>query len=270
MFSTAHPPALGGSMKTEGLQQLRTLPLFGPLTEEDIARLAGSADLQRYPKGTVLFEEGDEPDFLHVLLEGSVELFATGGQDRTMAVEIVWPIDSFILAAALTGTPYLMSARTIEPCRILMVPADGLRRQIAEDPRLSLTMIASLAGQYRAMVRQIKDLKLRNSTQRLGCFLLRLVKEAGGDGGARLPFGKRLLASRLGMTAENLSRALAVLREHGITVAGSRIVVTDRARIEAFCRPDRLIDEVERNLAIVPMPAERPERGGEQDDGSIA
>ena len=251
-------------MKAQDLELLRELPMLRPLSEEQLARFIRGAYLQRFPKGTVLFEEGDDADFLHVLLEGSVELYATAGASRSTVVDIVWPVDSFILAAALTATPSLMSARTIQPCRILMIRSANLRQEIAADPQLALIMMASLAQHFRTMVRQVKDLKLRNSTQRLGCFLLRLVSETGRDGEADLPFGKRLLASRLGMTAENLSRAFGSLRQHGLEVAGNRVIVTNMAKLEAYCQPDRLIDEVDRNLTIRPIAADE---AGEEHEG---
>jgi CRP/FNR family transcriptional regulator, transcriptional activator FtrB len=185
-----------------------------------------------------------------VLLEGAVELTARGGDDREAVIEIFWPVDCFILAAALTATPYLMTARTLEPSRLLMIGAERLRQRIREDLLLALALTASLAGHFRMMVRQIKDLKLRNGTQRLGCFLLRLVDEAGAGGVAELPCAKGTLASRLGMTSESLSRALVALRAHGLEVRGSRIVIADRDELERYCRPDALIDRIERDLTI--------------------
>ncbi|WP_324255530.1 helix-turn-helix domain-containing protein [Xanthobacter autotrophicus] len=57
-----------------------------------------------------------------------------------------------------------------------------------------------------------------------------------------LPFEKRVLSSLLGMTPENLSRAFAVLKTHGVTSRGAVITLADRATLAAFARPDPLID----------------------------
>lgn len=233
-------------------EAIRTLPLLAKLDEDAMAVLLQGAHLQRFPKGTLLFREGDSLDFLMVLVEGAVELFARTVDGRESTVEILWPPDNFILAAVLTDAPYLMSARTMETSRILMIDAGRLRQRISDDPKLALTMMASLAQHFRMMVRQVKDLKLRTGVQRLGCFILRLYQDSGAQGPAELPlpYGKRLLASRLGMTPENLSRAFATLREHGVASTAHAIRIEDPARLRDFCQTDRLIDAVEQNLWI--------------------
>lgn len=238
-------------MRPEDLTLLRTLHIFKGLPESRLQSLFSGAYLQRYPRGTVLIETGGRADFLMVLLEGAVELYAPGSDDREAVIEILWPVDAFILAAALTGSPYLMSARTLQPSRILLLETGAFRRSVNADPELSARMMAALAGHFRRLVRQIKDLKLRTGVQRLANFLIRLVVETGQGGAAMLPFDKRTLASRLGMTPEHLSRAFAALRDYGVEVQGSQVVIADMERLSAFCMPDPLIDELDADLSIL-------------------
>jgi CRP/FNR family transcriptional activator FtrB len=103
-------------------------------------------------------------------------------------------------------------------------------------------VIASLAGQFRRMVRQIKNLKLRSSTQRVGCYILAAARRQGTPDRAVLPYGKSLIASQLGITPESFSRALAALQHDGIEVRGDTIAIVDAARLAAACGPDPLID----------------------------
>lgn len=230
---------------------LRKLSRFGPLGEEQLQRLAPAAATQRLARGGVLFEEGERPDFLHVLLEGAVALSgraATAGQEAV--VEILWPVDAFIAAAVLTDTPYLMTARALEDSRVLLLDAEALRAASREDAAIGRLMLSLFAGHYRRLVRQIKDLKLRTAGERLGCFLLRLADEAGSEGRVRLPFSKAVLASRLGMTPESLSRAFRQLESSGLEVRGGDIVIRDRARLELQCKPYPLIDGVEAGVAV--------------------
>lgn len=236
-------------MRPNDLDRIRTLPVFAGIEGAQLLELTRGALLHRFPKETRLFDQGETPDFLHILIEGAVELYAAA-DGRETAIEILSPVDCFILAAALTDTPYLMAAKVLEPAQILLLPARSLREQIARQPQLALTMIASLAQDFRMMVRQIKDLKLRTASQRLAAFLLRLAEENGTEGTVALPFSKRILAGRLGMTPENLSRAFAGLREHDVRICGNTVIIADVAKLQAFCRPDALIDHVERNLKV--------------------
>lgn len=235
-------------MKPDDLNLVRSLPMFRKLADAHLSALVAHGSLHRYPRGTLLFNEGDQADFLMVLLEGGVELLARDQEENEAVVEILFPVDSFILAAALTGAPYLMSARTLMPSRVLLLEAAAFRRAVAAEPDLATPVMAELAQHFRRLVRQIKDLKLRTGAQRLGCYVLTL---AGDLDEAVLPFDKRTLASRLGMTAENLSRAFAALRDQGLSVQGSRMVIQDRDRLVAFSRPAPLIDQDDEPLSLI-------------------
>lgn len=238
-------------MREQDLEELRRVSLFADLSDQTLRKLTAGALLQKFPDTVTLFTQGDLPDFLHVVLDGAVQLSASTGGGREAVVEVLRPVECFILAAALTNTPYLMSARVLGGARILLLPADVFREQLIADPALALTMMASLAGQYRLMVRQIKSLKLRTATQRLGCYLLSLFSEDATEE-ICLPYRKRVVASQLGVTPEALSRALATLCDHGILVQGRAIKLRDRTALTRYCMPDTLIDDSEGALRIAP------------------
>lgn len=238
-------------MRSKDLDIIRAIPCFEALDEEQLRAITAGGVLQRFPRDTILFEQGEQPDFLHVLVEGAVQLYGRSAEGRETVVEVLSAVDTFVLAAALTDQPYLMSAKALEPSTILMLPAHTLREQIARQPTLALEMLASLASQCRRMVRQVKDLKLRTSTQRLAAFLQsRAVPPVDGVA-IELPVNKHVLASRLGMTPENLSRAFTALAEQEIRVKGRTVVIGSIDRLRAYCSPDTLIDDVERDLKVV-------------------
>jgi CRP/FNR family transcriptional regulator, transcriptional activator FtrB len=237
-------------MRNAEFEEVAALPLFAELSPEYREQLLRRALVQRVPTGVTLFEQGDPADFLYILIEGAVELRADDGAGHEALVEVVQPVDSFILAAVVTDAPLLMTARTLTRSRLLLLPAATLRSELCEQPALALMLLASLAGQYRGLVRQIKALKLRTSAERIGCYLLSLAREQGGSGTIELPYSKRALAERMGMTPENLSRAFAALRERGVRMNRSRVVIEDVDRLESFCRLDALIDGVERDLRV--------------------
>ena len=88
-----------------------------------------------------------------------------------------------------------------------------------------------------------KDLQLRSSLERLANFLLRQQKRAGGGAVFDLDFEKRRLASFLGMTPENLSRAFKGLQPYGVSVDGMQITISNQQDLERFAKPHPLIDD---------------------------
>jgi CRP/FNR family transcriptional regulator, transcriptional activator FtrB len=227
------------SMEASDRDWIARNPVFQSLGEDDLSVLLGDAVVHDQPADTVLFRQGQRPDFLHVLIEGRVGLMGVGMDDRQVVVEFMEPGESFILAAVLTDAPYLMAARTIQRSRVLLIPAGTLREHVSANGRLAVGMLASLSRHYRMMVRQVKDLKLHSATERLGCYLLALGEQgAGGRGGpvtVTLPVEKALLATRLGTTPENLSRAFANLRPAGVTTSGGTVTIVDMVRLRNAC-----------------------------------
>jgi CRP/FNR family transcriptional activator FtrB len=187
----------------------------------------------------VLSQQGAMPEALHVLLDGQVALSSTAADGTTALIEVLHPIDHFVLASVLSRLPYLMTARAVTRARLLAIDAAGLLDLVEHEAQLANTLLRSVSREFRTMVRQVRDLKLRTAAQRLGCYLLARVKDGEATrADFRLPFDKGLLAARLGCRQENLSRAFATLRAYGVETHGSRVILHDIPRLKALAVPD--------------------------------
>jgi CRP/FNR family transcriptional regulator, transcriptional activator FtrB len=213
------------------------------MAAERFDALVQPAFLQRFPPHVVLFERGQVPDFLCVVIEGAVELFASHAERET-TIAILRPISTFILASVIRRQPVLTSGRTLDPSRILMIPTDMVHAVMAQDNAFSHAIACELADAYRAMVQELKSQKLRTSVERLANWIIREDRRNGSGSTFEIPFDKRTLASRLGMTPENLSRNFATLSRHGVEVQGRTIRILDGTRLADLASPDPLIDEV--------------------------
>lgn len=228
-------------MKPSDREALAGIPLFRDASREIAERLAIGAFVQTLPKGTLLFEQGQAPEFLHVLLEGRCGLIGNRSDGEECVVEIMHSGDCFILPAILLDAPYLMGARVLESSRIAMISAETLRRALAVEPQLMRAAALQLARYWRVLVRQIKDLKLRSTPERVGAHLSALCNGTE-SGGAILQIQDefRAIAARLGMTPETWSRALKQLESVGVRAKGHRIEIEDVARLREFARFDGL------------------------------
>jgi CRP/FNR family transcriptional activator FtrB len=221
---------------------IKSLPLFEDVSDTHFEELVSSAFLQRFPQGIVLIEEGDLPDFLHIVIEGSVELFAQHNGHET-ALDIMQPVTTFILAAVIRDEVYLKSARSLTPTQILMIPAQAVRDVFDCDAAFARAIVNELAVRYRCVVRSLKNEKLRTSAERLANWILQEEAHQGKQRQIALSIDKRTLASRLGMTPENLSRNLTQLQKHGVTSSGASFIINDIAALRTFAKPNILIDQ---------------------------
>ena len=132
---------------------------------------------------------------------------------------------------------FLVLARPVAQQPVVGDVVGQLRHQ--PRPRLAVAFLQGLSLDFHSATRQVLDLKLRTSSQRLGCFLLSLVPDSARvPVSLRLPYQKRLLAARLGCRYENLSRAFAVLRDYGVETHGSRVILRDLEALREFSVPE--------------------------------
>ncbi len=231
-------------MREEEKPGIRRLPLFCDMSDETFDTLMEVSYSQKFPPGLDLFKQGDKADFLHVIVEGLVELHSVF-RARETVMGVAQPVSAFIFAACVSEGQYLMSARTRVRSRIVLIPAVALRTAIHSDPDFAMAAMAEMARSYRVMVRHAKSMKLRNARERLAAWILRESTHLGGTLGFTLPVEKRRLASYLGITAESLSRSIRSLRESGVRIDGARVTITDIRRLTMLAGSDPLMDDPE-------------------------
>lgn len=208
--------------------------LFRDLQPEALARLLEDAFVQSLPKGAVLFEQGARPQFLHVILSGRVALVGGLTQEGSVVVEFFNAGDPLIVPAVVLDLEYLLSAEVVADARILMISAALFRTQLDRELALARAATRLLSAHWRRLILQIKQLKLLAATPRLGAYLLSLARTENGRARVRLNEERRLLATRLGMTPESLSRAFARLRDHGVSAAGDWVEIEEVSRLRRY------------------------------------
>lgn len=229
------------TMRPADLDRVRALPLFARASPEVFRDVTGGAFLQRFPAGTTLLMEGDTVDFLYVLLDGAVELQGSWKEKET-TLALLRPVSTFILAAVVLDADALMSARTLERSEILMLSGEALRRTMRQDADFSFAVAQELSGCYRGLVRAVKNQKLRGGVERLANYLITQRVRQGMCDPIVLPHEKRVLASLLGMSPENLSRTFASLSGYGVSVHGAEVSIGRPEALERLARPHPLID----------------------------
>lgn len=195
--------------------QIERSPFFQAAGPAAMAELLAASFTQLLPRNAVLFEQGDEPQVLHLLLEGRLGLQAQGEAGTRTIVEIFGPGEILLAPAVVLSLPYLASAVALTEVRVTMIPAKLFRDTLARSLPLARATTELLARHWRLMVDQVVDLKLRDAEQRVARFIARRVSEEEGAAKVVLSEPRGAIAARLGMTPETLSRALAALEAKG-------------------------------------------------------
>lgn len=233
-------------MRPEDESLAAAQPLLLGVREDSIKQLLQGAYLQRFPAHVELLHQGEHPDFLHVVVEGKVEVFSRY-RDRETTVNIIEEGAAFITAAVFLDRIYLKSARSLTPARLLLLPAAAVRAVFSTDPVFAHRIAEQLARGYRSLVKEVSNLKLRTSMERLANWLLQQASRDSSSASFTIPFDKKTLAAKLGVAPEVLSRNFAALAAYGVSVSGKSVEVHDLARLESFARPSAVIDDPEIN-----------------------
>ncbi|MEJ1937849.1 cyclic nucleotide-binding domain-containing protein, partial [Nostoc sp. NIES-2111] len=210
--------------KTLGETEMRAAAatdMFRGVSAKCLALLLRDARVQEHPAGAVLFVQGDDAGACYVVLEGWVKLFRSTVVGEEAVIGVLTACQSFAEAPALVGGIFPVSAQAVTPIRLIRIPADSLRRTMLAEPEICLTMLASTLRHLRLLVHEIEDLKARTGAQRVADFLLSLAPRNSGAVKVTLPYDKSLIAGRLGIKPESLSRAFQKLRDHGVSVEQS-------------------------------------------------
>jgi len=213
---------------------VRSTPLFGAMPQEVAQQLIGNQGPRVYEKGAVLFQQGEPANDFFVILDGWVKIYRLTPDGHEAVVGVFRRGETFAEAAIFLSGRYPVSAEVVTTSRLVRIDGDMLRRRIREQPDLALSMLASTSHHLKFLVEQVEQIKLLSAPQRLADFLVRLCANPTGPAVIELPYEKALIASRLGMKPESLSRALAKLRPLGVTVDREQVHIDDVAHLQAF------------------------------------
>lgn len=223
----------------ELVKQLAAFPLFAGLSRPQYEALAQISIRRTYPKGELVFSEGDEGTGFYVVLAGRVKIFKVSAEGKEQILHLFGPGDSFGEVSVFTGHGFPADAMTAAHSTLLFFPRHAFVALIRRDPELALNMLAQLSRRLREFAGLIEDLSLKEVPGRLAKYLLYLGDRAGG-GAVELDISKGQLASLLGTIPETLSRILSKLNRRGlIRSRGSHIVIVDRPGLEEIAMEGR-------------------------------
>jgi CRP-like cAMP-binding protein len=223
------------ALSEHDLALLRTVPLFSELSDAVRAELLRGLSVHRYPDDTLLFAAGDPARRFFVVLEGAVRLLVvTSAGDETI-IDVVGAGNSFAEAAIFASGRYPVQAEALAGTRLVAFDGDAFLARLKSDPRLGLQLLGSLGRWQLRLTAELRQLKLQTPAQRLAWFLVALTDRVTGPARVHLPYRKTLVASRIGITPESLSRGLARLAGIGVHSRGNAVEIDDVAALRRFC-----------------------------------
>jgi len=190
-----------------------------------------------YPRGAVLFIEGQSPRGIYMLCRGRVKLSVNSAEGKTLILKLVEPGEVLGLHACVSGSPYELTAETIQPAQVNFVKREDFLRFLEQHGAACLQAAQHLSDNCHSAYDLIRSLGLSHSAgEKLARFLLELTADAENTReGTRAKLGltHEEIAQIIGTSRETVTRLLSEFkRKHYATLKGSTLLVHDRPALE--------------------------------------
>ncbi len=190
-----------------------------------------------YPKGAVLFIEGQQPRGVFVLCTGKVKLSTSSSEGKTVITKISDAGDVLGLNATISNHSYEVTAEMIEPGQANFIPRDALLRFLREHGEVSLRVAQQLSSNYYTAYEEIRMLGLTSSPgEKFAKLLLSwyLEKEqVNGQAQIKLTLTHEEIAEMIGTTRETVSRLFSEFKKKRLLEAkGSTLILRSKLALE--------------------------------------
>lgn len=218
--------------------ELARIPLLRALDETQVALLVEHSRVSHLAERERLFDFGQPAAHFFFLRAGLLKLFRTSPEGVEKVIHIVHPGETFAEAVIFgdRAADYPVTCEALAPSELIAIDGATMVGLLRTSPETSLRMLSQLSQRLRWQVQEIENLTLHNATYRLVGYLLRLAEADEGEPTVvRLSMPKHVLASRLNIQPETLSRIFSRLSRDGlIEVQGLDVELRDRASLGAM------------------------------------
>lgn len=213
--------------------------IFYNLSESVFQKLLNHSILQNFPQGRLLVQQGDQPQYLYFIVEGTVKTLRQDDNGREATLRLLRPGETCMEAVIFMDGTSPIAVQVASDAKLLLIPADIVRKTALSNTQFSNNLLSIVAYHYKNAMHQIDAMHIKNPVQRLGYYFLLKHLENGHDNlEFTLPFQKSAIANYLGMTPETFSRTLQKLKQQGVNFEDNVIKMQDAYALCHFCDSD--------------------------------
>lgn len=221
------PPCADKDLHTLLIQ----LPLFRSLNGEQLNLIAQACHLIAIAQHDFVFRKGDPANGLYIVASGSIKLSLRAANGQEKIIEFFREGDTFGEALMFLEMPYVSQAQALKDTLLIWIKKEDIDQALEHIPSFARHLLASLSLRLHTLMLDIETTHLQSAMQRVLSYLLNLPRT--GDV-VQLPFHKKTIASKLGLTPETFSRLLQQLINKGqIAVRGRNVEFRDEASLRA-------------------------------------
>jgi CRP-like cAMP-binding protein len=222
---------------TAQYEAIRQHYLFSGLDEDVFDALAADITVESYEKGEVLFHRGDPAQAFFFIEVGHVELSLISPEGQKKIVEVIGHDRTFAEAMVFMRTSkFPVTAEALTDSVVYRIPNDTYRSLLHDNSDACMRLLSDVCRHLHQRVQEIEQLTIQNARSQLSSYLIDHADEIDDDEATiRLDLPKHVIASRLSITPETLSRLLRAMSKEGILTVDDRLIfVHSLARLRPY------------------------------------
>ncbi len=210
------------------IPKLRAVPIFADLAQGDLETLATFVGYKQLPKGAFVVTQHERGSTLFLLVAGRVKVSLTSPDGRELALNYLDAPSHFGEMSLVDSEPRSADVIACTDIELLTLDAKDLSKAIQLQPRLALSLIATLSRRLRQTIDRLQELAFHDATHRVMRVLLNIATAAYETRGVPVIVGftHYEIATVAGTSRETASRVISQLaKEEVVATRGRRIVV---------------------------------------------
>lgn len=214
---------------------LQRSDLFAGLDQATMEQFAASASFRTFAPDERIIAEGQQASFVYCVTNGFVRLSKSESTGREADICVCEPGDTFGEYLLSGGDSYAYSARSADGAEVALFELADLQAFADRHPIIHRNVMRIMARHLLGAMDCIAGDRLHTAAQRVANYLVSRCPTSASRVTFRLPYRKRILAGKLGLAPEALSRAFAALAPSGVEVRGKVVLVDSVDLLREAC-----------------------------------
>ena len=213
--------------------RLAAIPIFSDLSAENLETMATMVQLRRYPKGAFIVGQNEVGTSMYLLISGRVKVSLASPEGKELVL-------NYLEAPAHFGEMSLVDAQTrsadviaVTDVELFSLDGKDLSAAIQVQPRLALSLIATLSRRLRLTINRLEDMAFHDATHRVMRVVLNIATAGLETRGVPVVQGMTHydIATLAGTSRETASRVISQLARDGIVTTKGRRTLVDLSKL---------------------------------------
>ncbi len=214
--------------KEQVVARLTSVPIFSDVSADNLDALAAMVQYRRYPRGAFIVGQNEVGSTMYLLISGRVKVVLASPEGKELVLNYLEAPTHFGEMALVDSQSRSADVIAVTDVELLGIEATDLSAAIQMQPRLALSLIATLSRRLRQTNSRLEDMAFHDATHRVMRVVLNIATAGFETRGTPVIQGMTHydIATLAGTSRETASRVISALaRQNVVSTSGRRILV---------------------------------------------